>query len=292
VPALDGGPLSDTLVAMDIVVVVLGIAAAISLFTWVASLITRDYSWVDRIWSIVPVVYVAAFWVASGFADPRLAIMTVLVALWGARLTFNFARKGGYNGVEDYRWPILRERMTPGQFQVFNVLFIVIFQNALLLLISLPALVAFQNQATPVGPIDLVLAAVFLAFLIGEFVADQQQWDFQRAKAAAVEAGQEPDERFVTTGLWRYSRHPNFFFEQAQWWVFFGFGAVALGSLVHWTLVGPVLLTALFVGSTVFTESITLGRYPEYAQYQRRTSMLIPWIPRQSRAAAADATAG
>ncbi len=277
---------------MDIVVIVLGIAAVVSLFTWVASLITRDYSWVDRIWSIVPVVYVGAFWAASGFADPRLTIMTVLAALWGARLTYNFARKGGYNGVEDYRWPILRERMSPGQFQVFNLLFIVIFQNALLLLISLPALLAFQNQATPIGMLDLVLAAVFLALLIGEFIADQQQWDFQRAKAAMVAAGQQPEERFVTTGLWRFSRHPNFFFEQAQWWVFYGLGVTALGSALHWTLVGPVLLTALFIGSTIFTESITRGRYPEYAEYQRRTSMLIPWIPRQRRAAAADAATG
>ena len=121
---------------MDIVVIVLSIAAAVSLFTWVASLITRDYSWVDRIWSIVPIVYVAAFGAATGVTGPRLTIMTVLVALWGARLTFNFARKGSYNGVEDYRWPILRERMSPALFQVFNLLFIVIFQNALLLLIS------------------------------------------------------------------------------------------------------------------------------------------------------------
>ena len=279
----------STLKGMDIVVVVLGIAVVVSLFTWIASLITRDYSWVDRIWSIVPVVYVGAFWAASGFTDTRLTIMTVLAALWGARLTFNFARKGGYSGVEDYRWPILRDRMSPGQFQVFNVLFIVIFQNALLLLISLPALVAFQNQATPIGMLDLLLAAIFLALLIGEFIADQQQWDFQRAKAATAASGNEPDERFVTSGLWRFSRHPNFFFEQAQWWVFYGLGVAALGTALHWTLVGPVLLTALFIGSTIFTESITRERYPEYAEYQRRTSMLIPWIPRQRRAAAADA---
>ncbi|MBX9470445.1 DUF1295 domain-containing protein [Microcella sp.] len=277
---------------MDIVVIVLGIAVAVSLFTWIASLLTRDYSWVDRIWSIVPIVYVAAFWAATGFSEPRLTIMTVLVALWGARLTFNFARKGGYRGVEDYRWPILRERMSPAQFQVFNLLFIVIFQNALLLLISLPALVAFQNQAVPVGMLDLALAALFLALLIGEFVADQQQWEFQKNKAAAIAAGEEPVARFVTTGLWRFSRHPNFFFEQAQWWVFYAIGAVALGSALHWTLVGPVLLTALFIGSTIFTESITRERYPEYVDYQRSTSMLIPWIPRQRRAAAADAAAG
>lgn len=276
---------------MDTVVIVLGIAAGVSLFTWVASLLTGDHSWVDRIWSIVPIVYVAVFWAASGFSDARLTIMTVLVALWGARLTFNFARKGGYSGVEDYRWPILRARMSAAQFQVFNLLFIVIFQNALLLLIALPALVAYENQSTPVGPLDLTLAALFLALLIGEFVADQQQWSFHQAKKAAIAEGREPEERFVTTGLWRFSRHPNFFFEQAQWWVLYAMGAAALGAALHWTLVGPVLLTALFIGSTRFTEEITLSKYPEYSEYQRRTSMLIPWIPREGRAAAADAPA-
>lgn len=276
---------------MDTVVIVLGIAAGVSLFTWVASLLTGDHSWVDRIWSIVPVVYVAVFWAGTGFTDPRLTIMTVLVALWGARLTFNFARKGGYSGVEDYRWPILRERMTAGQFHIFNLLFIVIFQNALLLLISLPALVAFENQSVPVGPLDLTLAALFLAFLIGEFVADQQQWNFHQTKKAAIAAGHEPAQQFVTSGLWRLSRHPNFFFEQAQWWVLYAMGAAALGAALHWTIIGPILLTALFIGSTRFTEEITLSKYPEYAEYQSRTSMLVPWIPRGGRAATADAPA-
>lgn len=276
---------------MDTVVIVLGIAAGVSLFTWVASLLTGDHSWVDRIWSIVPVVYVAVFWAGTGFTDPRLTIMTVLVALWGARLTFNFARKGGYSGVEDYRWPILRERMTAGQFQVFNLLFIVIFQNALLLLIALPALVAYENRSVPVGPLDLALAAFFLAFLIGEFIADQQQWNFHQTKKAAIAAGHAPAQQFVTSGLWRLSRHPNFFFEQAQWWVLYAMGAAALGAALHWTIIGPILLTALFIGSTRFTEEITLSKYPEYADYQSRTSMLIPWIPRGGRAATADAPA-
>jgi steroid 5-alpha reductase family enzyme len=78
------------------------------------------------------------------------------------------------------------------------------------------------------------------------------------------------------------SRHPNFFFEQAQWWVFFLFGAVAAGSVLQLTVLGPLLLTALFIGSTRFTEDISRSRYPEYAEYQRTTSMLVPW-PRRRR---------
>jgi steroid 5-alpha reductase family enzyme len=272
---------------MHPLLVVAGVAAAVAAFCWIASLVTHDTSWVDRLWSIVPVVYVWIFTIAAGLQDPRLDIMAGLVTLWGARLTYNFARKGGYTGVEDYRWPILRARMSRGQFAVFNLLFIVLYQNALLVLITLPALTAFEHSGAPLGPLDMVLTVVFLAFLAGETIADQQQWNFHRAKKTAIDAGHEPDPRFLRRGMWRYSRHPNFFFEQAQWWTFFLLGAVAAGSILQWTVAGAVLLTALFIGSTIFTESITRSKYPEYAHYQATTSMLVPLPPRRGRAPAA-----
>lgn len=253
------------------------VAVGICLFTWITSLITHEHSWVDRLWSIVPVVYVWIFAAFAGFGDVRLDVMAVLVTLWGARLTFNFARKGGYTGTEDYRWPILRARMKPWQFAIFNLFFIVLYQNALLVLITLGAFTAWQNQ-TAFGLLDVALAVLFLCLLAGETIADQQQWNFQKRKGA-----NETRERFVTTGLWRFSRHPNFFFEQAQWWVFFLFGAVAAGSLLQWTVLGPLLLTLLFIGSTSFTESITRSRYPEYADYQAVTSPIIPWWPKTAK---------
>lgn len=256
------------------------IAAAVFLFVWIASLITKDNSWVDRLWSIVPVVYVWVFAGFAGFADARLNVMAGLVTLWGARLTFNFARKGGYSGMEDYRWPILRERMSPAQFQLFNLLFIAFYQNVILLLITLPALTAFEHRETPFGPLDVIAAVAFLGLLAGETIADQQQWDFHKAKAAG---GPEFRPRFLQSGLWRFSRHPNFFFEQAQWWVLFLFGAIAAGSLLQWTVVGAVLLTALFIGSTIFTESITRSKYPEYADYQATTSPIVPLPPRRAK---------
>ena len=123
--------------------------AAVCFITWLTSVITKEYSWVDRIWSIIPIVYVWVFAYGANFADPRLNLMGILVTLWGARLTFNFARKGGYApGGEDYRWAILRQKMNPALYQIFNIFFIVIFQNALLLAIALPANLALENQTT------------------------------------------------------------------------------------------------------------------------------------------------
>lgn len=272
---------------MEPLLIVVWTAGVASAACWLLSLVTRDTSWVDRAWSIVPVVYLWIFAgsaIGSGEDAGRLVLMASLVTAWGVRLTFNFARKGGYTGMEDYRWAILRRRMKPWQFQIFNVLFIVGYQMTLLVLITLPAEIALQNPA-PLNAWDLVFGALFLALLVGETRADREQWEFHRRKKRA---GGALAPGFATEGLFRYSRHPNFFFEQSQWWVLYAIGASAavasgagfLGGAINWTIIGPILLSVLFVGSTIFTESITAGKYPAYADYRRSTSMLIPWPPR------------
>lgn len=271
---------------MSPVIVCLWILVAVCAATWVLSFLTKEYSWVDRSWSIVPVAYVWVYAVAAGLLDVRLDVMAALVTLWGARLTFNFARKGGYAaGGEDYRWAFLRSRIVGWKWALFNVLFIVVFQNVLIFLFTLPAWTAFQHRSA-FTVLDVVAVIVFVCFLIGETVADQQQWDFHRWKAAEVAAGRLPRPRFLRSGLFRYSRHPNFFFEQGQWWVIFFFGAIAARSVLQWTVLGAVLLTALFIGSTIFTERISRSRYPEYAEYQATTSPVVPWLPRRSAASA------
>lgn len=276
---------------MGPLIVCLVICVAITLATWIASLATREYSWVDRIWSIAPIVYVWVFAVSSGF-DGRLVLMAVLVTAWGIRLTFNFARKGGYRpGGEDYRWAVLRGRMSRAGFAAFNLLFISIYQNAVILLFCLPAATVFATGVEPLGPADVVLAVVFLALLAGETVADQQQWAFHRWKSAERAAGRTPEPGFLQTGLFRFSRHPNFFFEQAQWWVFYGFAVAATGVWLHWSVAGAVLLTTLFIGSTIFTESITRAKYPDYDDYRARTSPIVPWFPRRATTTADERTA-
>ncbi|WP_020658476.1 DUF1295 domain-containing protein [Amycolatopsis benzoatilytica] len=260
--------------------VCLWVFAGVCAACWLLSVLAHEYSWVDRIWSVVPVVYTGVFAGYAGFADPRLNLLFGLVFLWGVRLTFNYARKGGYApGGEDYRWAVLRGRMKPWQFQLFNLFFITLYQNVILLLITLPAWTALDHRS-PLGPLDIVLAVAFLGCLAGETIADQQQWNFQQKKKRETAAGRIPDPRFAQTGLFRFSRHPNFFFEQAQWWLVFLFGVSAAGAF-SWTVAGAFLLTCLFIGSTVFTESITRSRYPEYADYQRRVSPVVPWFPRR-----------
>lgn len=251
--------------------------AILALASWVASLVSGNCSWVDRGWSILPPAYVGYFAWSSAF-HPRLVLMGVFTVAWGARLTFNFARKGGYRpSSEDYRWAALRERLSPALFEGFRLLFISVLQNLVLLSLALPAWVASMSSRR-LGVLDAVAGALFALFFVGEAVADQQQWNFQKARASRKARGEKGDE-FLTTGLFRYSRHPNFFCEQAIWCSFWLFTLASGARTWNIGLVGPVALIAVFLGSTPFTEQLTLARHPHYADYQRRTSRLWPWFP-------------
>lgn len=252
--------------------------AGLAGLVWLLSVVTREYSWVDRAWSLAPPGYAWWFAYASGWSA-RPTIMAALATAWGARLTYNFARKGGYaKGGEDYRWKALRERMSPALFQVFNVFFIASFQNAILLAITLPTWAAARSTA-PLGALDAVAALAFLGFLALESAADEQQWRFHVDKAARKARGEPLESEFLQKGLFRWSRHPNFFAEQALWWAYYVFAIAAGAGPLNVTVAGAFVLTALFQGSTTFTEKLTLAKYPAYADYQRRTSRLLPLPP-------------
>ena len=118
------------------------------------------------------------------------------------------------------------------------------------------------------------------AFL--ETIADRQQFAFQTAKYAS---GAKPTKGFLDTGVWAYSRHPNYFAEVLLWWAFYGFAVAATGGL-NWSGAGAVCLTILFVApgaSADLTELLSSQKYPAYAEYQKRVSRLVPWLPAADR---------
>ena len=246
---------------------------------WLAAVVTREYSWVDRLWSICPPVYCLIVAFSSGFEISRVNVMTVLALLWGLRLTFNFARKGGYGkGGEDYRWETVRERFGPIGIQVMNATFIAPGQMLLIWWFTSPVHAAWEAGDTPLGALDYVAAGLFLLFLIGETVADEQMWAFQQDKKRRIADGEEVAQPFLNTGLYRYSRHPNYLCEIGMWWVFYLFTVAASGQWLHWTGVGFVGLTLLFIGSIRLGESISVAKYPTYRDYQASVPSLIPGL--------------
>ena len=168
--------------------------------------------------------------------------MSSLILLWGVRLTHNFARKGGYRkGEEDYRWAVLRKKRilnTNLGWLLFNVIFICLYQHALLLLMTAPCAWAATSyaQKIPLNEYDLYATLLFLFFLNLERVADNQQWQFQQAKRneAKREAKYETDYQngFLSKGLFARSRHPNFFSEQMIWWSLCVFVLASGGSVL------------------------------------------------------------
>ena len=271
----------------------LPLAAALALVCFAFGALSADYSWVDRIWSIAPVAF-AWIYAAAGGWSPRTVAAAVVVSLWGLRLSLNFARRGGYAGTEDYRWGLLRERITsPAAWQLFNAAFICLFQIGVLVLIASPLLRLSVAAEGAFDPPFFAALALCLAFLVFELVADEQQWRFQNAKAAhraAVLRGEPSADPagdltrgFRSTGLFALSRHPNYFGELGFWWAVYLAGCAG-HSILHWSLAGPLALSAVFAGSLRFTEGISAAKYPEYRKYQRSTSAVIPYPRRRSRA--------
>ena len=263
----------------------LDLCLVLAALVWLMTAITRECSWVDRLWSISPPVYCLLVAAAADFDSARLNLMAALVTLWGARLTFNFARKGGYwKGGEDYRWPYVRERIGAIQFQLLNIVFISFGQMLLIWLFTSPIHQAWAWQDAPLNWLDATAAILFVALLLGETVADEQMWAFQQDKQRKVAAGESVEQPFLRSGLYTYSRHPNYFCEIGMWWVFYLFAVAASGQWLHWTGLGFVLLTALMVSSTRFGESISLDKYPTYSDYQETTPRLIPlpWVSRET----------
>ena len=246
--------------------------------------ITGNNSQVDKIWSIVPIIYV---WITARAFDfpPRMVLMAILAILWGIRLTYNFARRGAYSwrfweGEEDYRWEVLRSKPAfnkKWKWTIFNLGFICLYQNALILLFCLPIILAGNS---PLSVWDGILSAFFLIILLIEFVADQQQWDFQQTKRRLMETGAELPEKyakgFVAEGLWSKVRHPNYAAEQAIWLVFYLFSVIATGQWLNWSITGFLLLLLLFQGSSDFSEEISATKYPAYKAYQQSVGRFLP----------------
>ncbi|KEY70271.1 hypothetical protein S7711_04379 [Stachybotrys chartarum IBT 7711] len=291
-----------------------GLSASIALgfIVLVVSEINRNYSQVDRLWSIVPTLYLihmAAWAHLNDLPHSRLDLIALFGVIWSvsgtlrrwafvkawlifasiqARLTYNYWRKGGYNvGSEDYRWEIVKKRVPGLAWFIFNVTFISFYQSILLFSFSaVPAyVILLSTQFEPeITTADMLYFSIQVALVASEWVSDGQQWTYQTAKHQYYKDARVPegfaqddlDRGFLTSGLWAYSRHPNFFAEQSIWFVLYQWACFASNTLYNWSGIGAAALILLFQGSTWLTEAITTGKYAEYKEYQKQVGMFIP----------------
>ena len=126
---------------------------------------------------------------------------------------------------------------------------------------------------------DLVVASIMFCLIIIQTIADEQQHKYQTKKYELIKKNKELlgnyKKGFIDTGLWKYSRHPNYTCEQLIWITFYFFSVSATGEFLNWSIVGCLLLVVLFYFSAKFSEGISSKKYPEYIEYQKNTPMFI-----------------
>lgn len=261
----------SSILAANLAYAALAILVATTLL-WLLSLKLHDVSIVDIFWGLGFVLTAWIYRFQGPEPTPRQLLVLGLVTLWGVRLAVYIAWRNRGHG-EDYRYLKMRENHGPSF--AWKSLFIVFYlQGALVLLIGLPHLF-LQVPAPPTGW-RWSDAVGLLLFLVGIFFETVGDWQMARFKADPSHKG-----KVLDRGLWRYTRHPNYFGDAMVWWGFYAFALAAPGGA--WTLPCPVIMTffLLKVSGVALLEKTISERRPQYREYIERTPAFFPWFPRR-----------
>jgi steroid 5-alpha reductase family enzyme len=231
--------------------------------------IKKDNSIVDTAWGIgFVLVAVFSFFFESGFAA-RHILVVVLIFLWGTRLAAHIAIRNKGKG-EDFRYA--KWRRDWGKWFVVRSFFqIYMLQGLLLLIIAYPVILINHSKETGITTLDI---AGVIAWLIGFFFESLGDYQLSKFKKKAENKG-----KIMTQGLWRYTRHPNYFGETALWW---GIFLIALSAKNGWTaIISPIVISFLLlkVSGITMLEKKYMGN-KEFEEYAKKTSAFFPWLPK------------
>ena len=253
-----------------------GLAAilALSLATWLVSLARADVSLVDRMWPVFIAAAALVYWSRLPASGVRAGCVLALVLAWAIRLTFYITTRNWGHG-EDRRYRAIRARNEPN-FALKSLYLVFVLQAVLAWTVTAPLLVGMAG-VRPLGALDAVGAAVTIFGIAFEAIGDAQM---RRFKADPGNEGKVMD-----AGLWRYTRHPNYFGEACVWW---GLGLIAVsgaGAGGAWSLVSPLLMTVLLlrVSGVRLLEKDIAERRPAYRDYVERTPAFFPAAPKPRR---------
>jgi steroid 5-alpha reductase family enzyme len=246
----------------------LGAVSAMMVLVWVVSLVRRDASLVDRVWGLAFVVAAWAYALLAGAFTSRTWLILALVTIWGLRLSIYITWRNWGDG-EDPRYRDMREKR-PETFALRSLVTVFLLQAVLAWLISLPLLAAAAyDTPAELGWLDLLGTVVWGVGLFFEAVGD---WQLSRFLADPGNRGKVNDR-----GLWRYTRHPNYFGDTVVWW---GYFLIALATGAWWAFLGSLGMTFFIVrvSGVALTEKNMAGRSKRegYEEYVRRTNAFIP----------------
>ncbi len=242
--------------------------AVLAATAWAVCTVRRNVGLVDIFWSLFLLLAAVVYAIAAAPAGPRAMLVLALVAAWAVRLAAHLTARN-WNAPEDHRYQAIRARNQPN-FEWKSLYLVFGLQGLLAWIISAPLAAAVASPA-PLGPLDWAGAALAAFGIVFESVADAQLARFRRDPAGAG--------RVLDRGLWRWSRHPNYFGECCVWWGFFLLAVAGGGA---WTAFSPLVMTLLLlrVSGVSLLEKDIGERRPAYRDYVARTSAFVPWPPR------------
>jgi steroid 5-alpha reductase family enzyme len=261
-----------TVATWQVWLVGLGTITGVMVGTWVLSLVRRDASIVDRVWGLT---FVVAAWTYAHFADPptvRTWLVLGLVTVWGLRLA-GYITLRNWGGGEDKRYQAMRAR-NPDSFPVRSLVTVFLLQGVLAWVISLPLLAATLYGPDRLTWLDALGIGLWLVGFVFEAGGD---WQLSRFLADPANRGKVMDR-----GLWRYTRHPNYFGDTTVWWAYY---LLALATGAWWTAVGSLVMTFFIVkvsGLALTERNMAKGgsKREGYDEYVRRTNAFFPGPPR------------
>jgi steroid 5-alpha reductase family enzyme len=247
----------------------LGTIAILAFFGWLLSLARSNVTHVDSMWSLFFVIAALTSAVFVLFVYPasaRLMLVLACVCIWALRL-FIYLTWRNWGPHEDHRYVQIRKNNEP-HFWFKSIYIVFGLQAVLAWLISISLHAAIANVSS-LNWLDYIGLALFVFGFVWETLADMQ---LSRFKANPCNKG-----KVLDTGVWRYSRHPNYFGECCVWWAFFLF---ALAGGAWWAIISPILMTLLLlkVSGVSLLESTIVERRPAYAEYIRTTNAFFPGV--------------
>lgn len=240
------------------------------LIFFILAQIIKNNSIVDMGWGFGFVVVALFALISRGAYVERNLLLTALVAVWGLRLTYYIVRRN-WGKPEDFRYA--KWRRAWGRWLVPRAFFqVFMLQGFLMLVIGYPIIVVNASPQPGLGFLDYLGLLVWLTGFFFESVGDRQMAEFKKDPANKG--------RIIKTGLWKYSRHPNYFGEATMWW---GIFLLALSVPLGWSaLISPVTITLflLYVSGVPMLEKKYKDN-PDFQAYARVTSKFFPWFPKK-----------
>ena len=240
----------------------------LALSGWLLSLKSNNVTIVDTLWGMFFLTAIVFSFVLFSAPSLRAYLILVLVLIWSSRLSI-YLHFRNHNKPEDLRYQAIRKRNEPN-FGIKSFYLVFLLQAVLAWIISLPLYVSIQSE-TPLNLFDFLGVGLWIIGMTFEVIGDLQ--------LARFKSNPKNKSKVLREGVWRYTRHPNYFGESCIW---FAYGLIAIGAGIWWVIISPVLMSYLLVKITgaALLENDIADRRPDYKTYIESTNRFIPWFPK------------